>query len=99
MSTARLPRTDSIDKLARFWDTHDLTDFEDQLEEISEPVFQRGRNAVEVPLAPDEIEAVEDVAKSEGSDLAALLRTWIVEKLNEIRTTRQPGTRQPSEAK
>jgi hypothetical protein len=23
-----------------FWDTHDLTDFEDELEEVTEPVFE-----------------------------------------------------------
>jgi hypothetical protein len=28
----RLPDTDSIEKLAGFWDRHDLTDFEDDLE-------------------------------------------------------------------
>jgi len=28
MKTRKLPRTDSIQKLAKFWDTHDLTDFE-----------------------------------------------------------------------
>lgn len=37
----QLPKTDSIDELARFWDTHDLTDFEDQLEVVTEPVFVR----------------------------------------------------------
>ncbi len=37
----RLPQTDSIQELARFWDTHDLTNFEDQMEEVTEPVFER----------------------------------------------------------
>jgi hypothetical protein len=37
----QLPQTNSIRELARFWDTHDLTAFEDQLEEITEPVFRR----------------------------------------------------------
>jgi hypothetical protein len=70
MKTARLPDTDSIDDLAKFWDTHDLTDFEDRLDEIAEPVFRYGQKGVNVPLAPDEIEAAERVARSEGSDLA-----------------------------
>jgi hypothetical protein len=26
MSTTRLPQTDSIQELARFWDTHDVTE-------------------------------------------------------------------------
>jgi hypothetical protein len=37
----RLPKTDSIEELAKFWDTHDLTDFEDDLDEAAEPVFVR----------------------------------------------------------
>lgn len=41
MNIARMPQTDSIQELAHFWDTHDLTDFEDQLEEVPEPVFER----------------------------------------------------------
>ena len=36
-----LPKTDSIEELARFWDTHDLTEFESELEEVEEPVFER----------------------------------------------------------
>ncbi len=36
-----IPATDSIEELARFWDTHDLTDFEDQLEPVTEPIFER----------------------------------------------------------
>lgn len=40
MKTQRLPQTDSIQELAHFWDTHDLADFEDELEEVTEPVFE-----------------------------------------------------------
>ena len=41
MKTEGLPQTDSIQELAQFWDTHDLTDFEYELEEVTEPVFER----------------------------------------------------------
>ena len=40
MNNRRLPQTDSIEELARFWDTHDLTEFEGELEEVNEPVFE-----------------------------------------------------------
>lgn len=36
-----LPKTDSVAELAKFWDVHDLTDFEDKLEEVTEPVFEK----------------------------------------------------------
>ena len=41
MNRAEIPQTDSIQALAEFWDTHDLTDFEVQLETVTEPVFDR----------------------------------------------------------
>ena len=41
MKKSKLPKTDSIEILARFWATHDLTDFDDKLEEVAEPVFVR----------------------------------------------------------
>jgi len=40
-----IPKTDSIEELARFWDTHDLTEFEDPLDEVTEPLFEaQGRS-------------------------------------------------------
>ena len=40
MKSPKLPQTDSIQELADFWDTHDLADFEEELEEVAEPVFE-----------------------------------------------------------
>jgi hypothetical protein len=37
----KLPETDSIKALAEFWQMHDVTDFEDALVEVTEPVLQR----------------------------------------------------------
>ena len=39
LSMGKIPKIDSIEELAKFWDTHDLTDFEEELEEVKEPVF------------------------------------------------------------
>jgi hypothetical protein len=80
MNHPKLPQTDSIQELARFWDTHDLTDFEGQLEEVTEPVFER-RPMVKIPLEASEIEAVNEIAKSRGVDATGLIREWIREKI------------------
>ncbi len=53
MSHTKIPNTDSIEELAQFWQTHDLTDFEDELEEVTEPVFARRR---ETELWDEQIE-------------------------------------------
>lgn len=77
----KMPRTDSIQELATFWQRHDLTDFEDELEEVPGPVFQR-THVVGVPLTGDEHKAVREAAASRGIDEAALIREWVKEKLH-----------------
>jgi predicted DNA binding CopG/RHH family protein len=81
MGKLKIPETDSIAELARFWDTHDLTDFEDQLEEVTEPVFVRDMETVLVPLQLQEVEAIKQIAESQGIEYVALLRGWVLEKL------------------
>ena len=53
MKRTNIPQTDSIQELAHFWDTHDLTDFENELEEVEEPVFER-QIVIPVRLEPEE---------------------------------------------
>jgi hypothetical protein len=77
---AKMPKTDSIQELAEFWQRHDVTDFEDELEEVPGPVFQRA-HVVGVPLTGDEHQAVRDAAASRGIDEAALIHEWVKERL------------------
>jgi len=79
--TAKMPKTDSIQDLATFWQRHDLTDFDDELEEVPGPVFQRA-HVVSVPLSGDEHQAVRDAAASRGIDEAALIHEWVKERLH-----------------
>ncbi len=79
MTTDRFPQTDSIRELAQFWDTHDLTDFEDQLEEVTEPVFEREK-VVEIRLTTKDAETLENIARTQGIDPSDLIRSWIAEK-------------------
>ncbi|MSR32155.1 MAG: ribbon-helix-helix protein, CopG family [Gemmataceae bacterium] len=91
MKKSKLPKTDSIEKLAEFWDAHDLTDFEDELEGVAEPVFVRG-TAIKVPLESPEVKAVEQLAQAKGVSREELIRTWVVQKLarqNNTRTTKR----------
>lgn len=83
MKGLKLPQIDSIEELTRFWDTHALTEFEEELEEVSEPVFER-KPATVIPLhlQPQELEAVKRVAQARGVEEAALLREWVLEKLH-----------------
>ena len=81
MSELKIPDTDSIEELAHFWDTHDLTDFEDQLEEVTKPIFERNIETVTIMLPQQEFKTVKKIAKSQGTSYTDLIRGWVREKI------------------
>lgn len=80
VNKSQLPETDSIEELAHFWDKHDLTQFEDELVEVTEPIFERD-TAVTIQLLPDEAEAIKQMALSQGIPDTVLIHRWVREKL------------------
>jgi len=82
MNNTHIPQTDLIETLARFWDEHDLTDFEDELEEVPERVFERDdETIVRIRLQRRELDAVKQLARARGVGQAALIRSWVLERL------------------
>lgn len=82
MKKMKLPKTDSIQELAQFWNTHDLTDFEDELEEVDEPIFER-EAVVTVHLDPEEALILKSLAKSRGISYSNLIHEWIAERIHD----------------
>ena len=83
MKNQRIPKTDSIEELARFWDAHDMTDFEGELEEVTESVFARRGYQVTIRLDEGESETVRRIASARGIEEAALIQEWVREKLTQ----------------
>jgi len=77
----KLPETDSITALAEFWQTHDLTEFEDVLVEVTEPVFQRAQ-PLSVTLPAADLAALRARARQEHIPETALVSRWIHERLH-----------------
>jgi predicted DNA binding CopG/RHH family protein len=80
MKNQGLPKTDSIRELANFWEKHDITDFENFLEEVAEPVFMKDKE-IHIHLKQDEFESIEKLARQRGLNRDDLIREWIIEKL------------------
>ena len=88
MKEQKLPKTDSIEELASFWDAHDLTDFEEELEEIAEPAFIRTKGtSLSIDLKPAEAQHLKKIARSKGVKETTVLRRWILERLREFSQT------------
>jgi hypothetical protein len=97
MKRRKLPTTDSIHQLAAFWDSHDLTDYEEDLEEVSEPVFVR-EGALEIPLQAREAEALDHIAQSKGISKEMLVRKWVLQKLKSFEERTRNGSRKRFDA-
>ncbi len=95
MKRQALPQTDSIEELAKFWDTHDLTDLEEHLEEVPELVFVRAEGtSLSIDLQPAEAQHLKRIARSRGVKETSVVRQWILEGLRQSQGTGQP----PNEA-
>jgi hypothetical protein len=75
-----LPKTDSISELAEFWQTHDLTDFEDELEEVMTPVFQR-LDLFQVRLSASDARVLRSKARKAHISEGELVSQWVHERL------------------
>ena len=76
----KLPQTDSIEKMAEFWDSHDVKDFEEELEEVADPVFQ-SKTVVKVPLDAQQAELAQQLAAAKGITLPNLIQQWVRDRV------------------
>jgi hypothetical protein len=77
---SQLPKTDSIAELAKFWQSHDVTDFEDELEEVATTVFQRVEQ-LHVRLSASDARALRSRARKAHVAEGELVSQWVHERL------------------
>ncbi len=78
----------SYQEEARWWDTHDMGDFWDELEDI-DIVFELKKPRDEtliVRLQKEFKERLEKAARRRGLNVSTLARMWLIEKLRESHT-------------
>lgn len=80
---SRIPDFKTYEEEAHFWDTHDITDFEDETEDV-EIVFEldKPRNEMLVLRLQKNIkDKLERIARNHGLNVSTLARMWLMEKL------------------
>ncbi|MDP2935540.1 MAG: CopG family antitoxin [Dehalococcoidia bacterium] len=85
-SNSRIPRFRTIEEEAEFWDTHDLSEFEDELEEVEDVRFvvrrARQNRALTVRIDEETLATVTKEAAQQGVGSSTLIRMWILERLH-----------------
>lgn len=78
-----IPRFATREEEAEFWDTHDFTDYWDDLEPANLEVSPNLASAILVPLDGETLSQIYQHADAEGVDAENLVRTWILERLQD----------------
>lgn len=85
---SRIPNFTNYAQEAKFWDTHNVTDFEDETKDV-DIVFELNKPRDEtliVRLQKDFKEKLEKTARSKGLNVSTLARMWLMEKLQTSRS-------------
>ena len=72
-----ISKTDSLENMGNFWDTHDFTEFDTDAPDVE---FQI---SCAVPVEPELLSSVEKQARRRGVNVETLVNLWLQQKLSE----------------
>ena len=83
MKKSKIPKFKSYEEEAKFWDTHDTTEFLDELKEVHNIKFPKPRKRlISVRMDDGLIKSLKAVAASKDIGYLTLIRMWIAERLS-----------------
>ena len=84
MAKRQIPAFRTIQEEALFWDTHEVTDYLDEMEMVSgsyQPKPGETKTVMTIRVAPSLKAQIEAIARSYDIPASSLVRMWIVEKI------------------
>lgn len=79
----RIPSFNTIEEAAAFWDTHSVTDFEDEFTPVELTVGKHLSAPLSVRLDPRDRAEIDRQAQAKGVDPSTLIRMWVKEHLKQ----------------
>ena len=77
-----IPGFKTIDEMAGFWDSHDITEFEDQLIEVKEPLFEKMKSRIiSVKLDSKQYEKLKKIAHQKKLNTLSLVSQWVTRQI------------------
>lgn len=77
----RIPKFKSLEEERKFWDTHEITDFLDEIKPAKIEFKRPRRKLVSIRLDAVQIQALREIAARKGLGYLTLIRSWISERL------------------
>ena len=82
---SRIPEFASREEEAEFWDSHDITDYLDELKPARVRFAKHLSEGITIRLDAETLTALRTQAKDKGIGPTTLIRMWILERLKEQR--------------
>ena len=83
---SRIPHFATVEEAAEFWDTHDSTEFEDELEDVTDVRFvvtrTQRKKGITIRLAEDQLDLLRREAAAKGIGPSTWARMLILEHLH-----------------
>ncbi len=87
----RIPDSKSRQERAEFWDTHDFTDYLDELTPVRARFAKNLSQGITIRLDPDTLSTLRALAKEQGLGPTTLIRMWILEHLHSTHGAEKTG--------
>ena len=80
----KIPEFKTIEEMATFWDSHDITDFEDQLIEVKEPIFEKMESRIiSLMLGSDQYDKLKKIADQKKLNTISLVNEWVTKQIEQ----------------
>ena len=81
-----IPDFDTLDDIAKFWDTHSTADYDDLTHEVQfEVKLHRSlENDGTITLLPNLSKTLRELARAQGVSVETLVNVWLTEKALEL---------------
>jgi hypothetical protein len=80
---SRIPEFASRQEEAEFWDTHDITDYLDELTPVKVRFARNLSEGITIRFDPETLVSLRQQARKKGIGPTTLARMWILERLQQ----------------
>jgi len=87
---SKIPKFKDLKEEAKFWDTHDITDYLGEMKTVDIEFLprQKKEETITIRLEPKVKDKLEKLSVGYGVNLSTLARMWIIEKLRQLSPVR-----------
>lgn len=89
---SRIPKFASVEEEAKFWDTHDFTEFWDESQPVNLRIAKNLSEGITIRLDPATTSQLRAEAAKKGIGPTTLVRMWVIERLGEPEGSRRSAS-------